>query len=89
MTHDLHEAYQLSDHVLFIENGKLVEQGTKKQMFHFPINIKTARFIGIENIFKASSEDGQLKIDERLFEVDVSNVQVKSIGIKADSCQYS
>ena len=52
-------------------------------MFHFPINIKTARFIGIENIFKASSEDGQLKIDERLFEVDVSNVQVKSIGIKA------
>lgn len=83
VTHDLYEAYQLSDYVLFIENGKLIEQGTKKQMFHFPSNIKTARFIGVENIFKASSEDGQLKIDDQLFEVDVSNVQVKSIGIKA------
>ena len=48
VTHDLYEAYQLSDYVLFIENGKLIEQGTKKQMFHFPSNIKTARFIGVK-----------------------------------------
>ena len=60
-----------------------MNKGRRNRCFISRLTLKPARFIGIENIFKASSEDGQLKIDERLFEVDVSNVQVKSIGIKA------
>ena len=54
VTHDLDEAYELSDQILVIEEGKVVEQGTCEAIFHHCQKIQTARLIGVENIYPAS-----------------------------------
>jgi len=55
ITHDLDEAYELSDHILVIEDGKIVEQGSCKAIFHHCQKIQTANLIGIENIYHSAS----------------------------------
>ncbi|HRW96830.1 MAG TPA: ATP-binding cassette domain-containing protein [Bacteroidales bacterium] len=66
VTHDFSEAASLSNKVAVIENGRLVQAGTVKEVFRHPKTAFVARFSGIKNLFHCTvsndPDDSGLKI---------------------------
>ncbi|MGL5253930.1 MAG: ABC transporter ATP-binding protein [Brevinema sp.] len=60
VTHDLDEAFFLSDHIALIRDGELIQYGTPKDLFHNPVNIYAAKFLGMKNIFRGSATNSGL-----------------------------
>jgi len=53
VTHDQEEALTLSDRVLVMDQGNIVESGTPAQIYQNPSSAFTADFIGHSNLFNA------------------------------------
>lgn len=51
VTHDLDEAYMLGEKVAVMDKGKVMQVGTRDQVFYRPLNRQVARFVGMKNIF--------------------------------------
>lgn len=63
ITHDREEAFYLSDDIIILHNGEIVEMGKPEKLYYYPKKEYTARLFGMENIFK--------KFDfERVFELE-------------------
>lgn len=45
VTHEMNFARKVSDHVIFLEKGDILEEGTPEQLFDHPKNARTAQFI--------------------------------------------
>ena len=45
VTHEMRFARNASDHVVFFESGKIVEQGSPERIFNHPTEVRTARFL--------------------------------------------
>ena len=63
ITHDLEEAYEISDQIILIEKGKIIEKGETKSLFRQCRKIKTAVFLGIENLYPATFFENELRIE--------------------------
>jgi molybdate transport system ATP-binding protein len=50
VTHDRDEAYQLCDHLLLLDEGKVLAAGETKELFEHPLTTKTARLTGCKNM---------------------------------------
>ncbi|BDZ30258.1 ABC transporter ATP-binding protein [Lactiplantibacillus sp. WILCCON 0030] len=50
VTHDRHEALRLSDHLVLIKDGQIVQTGTATELYQSPINLFAASFIGPLNV---------------------------------------
>lgn len=50
VTHDRDEAYQLCDHLLLMDQGKLIEAGPKDKLFEAPKTVTGARLTSCKNI---------------------------------------
>ncbi|MCQ2500786.1 MAG: ATP-binding cassette domain-containing protein [Lachnospiraceae bacterium] len=50
VTHDRDEAYQLCDHLLLMDQGKLIEAGPKEALFEAPKTVTGARLTSCKNI---------------------------------------
>jgi molybdopterin-binding protein len=50
ITHDLAEAYFLSDRVTVLLNGRVVQQGEKNEVYGHPAAPEVARFLGVETL---------------------------------------
>lgn len=50
VTHDLTEAYVLADHVTVLVGGRVVQQGTKADVYSRPATPEMARFFGVETL---------------------------------------
>lgn len=48
VTHEMKFAEKVADRVIFMENGKIVEEGTAKEMFKNPKNKRTRAFLKLE-----------------------------------------
>jgi molybdate transport system ATP-binding protein len=57
VTHNLEEAYELSDRLIMLSDGNVLINKPKAQVFSHPESKKVADFIGIENIYKIKSKD--------------------------------
>jgi len=55
VTHDQEEALTMSDRILVMEGGKLIQRGTPRDIYESPANLFVARFIGEINVM-----DGKL-----------------------------
>ncbi|TLQ40800.1 amino acid ABC transporter ATP-binding protein [Ruoffia tabacinasalis] len=56
-THEMNSAKYVSNHVVFMENEHIVEQGSPEQIFNHPKEERTQRFLqDLENPFKTESE---------------------------------
>ena len=44
VSHDMNFIYQVADKVLFLENGRILEQGTPEELFHHPKEERTREF---------------------------------------------
>jgi ABC-type sugar transport system ATPase subunit len=51
VTHDLEEAFFLGDVISVIIDGKLRQQGEKRDVYRYPHNEDVARFLGVGNLF--------------------------------------
>lgn len=49
VTHEMSFAKEVSNHVIFMEGGKIIEQGTSKEFFENPIQERTREFLRLEN----------------------------------------
>jgi len=50
VTHDLEEAYRLSDELLVIDQGRVLAQGPPQQVFEQPSELAVARLSGCKNL---------------------------------------
>jgi ABC-type Fe3+/spermidine/putrescine transport system ATPase subunit len=50
VTHDQAEALALSDRVLVISDGRLIQEGSPEEVYRSPATIDVARFLGAKNI---------------------------------------
>ena len=49
VTHEMSFAKEVSNHVIFMEGGKIIEQGTSKDFFENPKQERTREFLRLEN----------------------------------------
>lgn len=54
VTHDLSEAYQLSDHVVVYDGGEVVQSALKADLFWQPASERVARVIGLPNVLRGA-----------------------------------
>jgi ABC-type Fe3+/spermidine/putrescine transport system ATPase subunit len=54
VTHDQEEAMSISDRVIVMKNGKIVEYGSPSNLYANPKNIFTANFVGEANFLKGT-----------------------------------
>ncbi|MDD4754025.1 MAG: ATP-binding cassette domain-containing protein [Desulfitobacteriaceae bacterium] len=66
ITHDFNEALNLASHVGLMLNGSMAQVGEVNEIFRSPKNIDVATFLGIENIFPGSCQDGVFVCNEKL-----------------------
>lgn len=64
VTHDLEEAYAVSDKVLYMQSGRAVEIGDTEKLFHTPTKVKTAEFIGMANNILEGYTQGEYRTSD-------------------------
>lgn len=61
VTHDQAEALALADQVCILQNGRVVQAGMKEEAFGRPVDVATARFVGMDNILLGKVSRVELK----------------------------
>lgn len=61
VTHDQQEALALSDRICLMNDGKIAQLGTPRQMYEEPQNLFVADFIGTSSIIRGTVKDGALQ----------------------------
>jgi spermidine/putrescine transport system ATP-binding protein len=77
VTHDQEEALSMSDRILVMQEGKIAQLGTPRQVYEEPENLYVARFIGDINFFP-----GQIS---KTFDTDQVEVTIFGQQIKAQT----
>lgn len=76
VTHDLEEAYMLGDRIAVLDNGHLLQIGSREEVFYHPGNRRVARFVGFRNIWTgrvlaADREGDTLQVAGEKFQVQL------------------
>ncbi|MBN2628106.1 MAG: ABC transporter ATP-binding protein [Spirochaetales bacterium] len=69
VTHDQSEALSMSDRIMIMNHGKIIQTGTPEEIYNNPANAFAADFIGNANFISAVVEE----TDERWITVKLSN----------------
>jgi len=69
VTHDFEEAIALANKVGIIHNGKIVQEGTPKEVFHNPKSKFVAHFTGVKNFYNAIIKTEEKVILENKVEI--------------------
>lgn len=75
-THDKYETLRLSDYIIALENGIIVQQGTKEEIVLSPKSSFVASFMGVENVFEGVVTEKK----ESEFIADIGNRHIEGIG---------
>lgn len=57
VTHNIEEAYRISDHIMVMNKGENLQLGTKEDIIYAPKNITTARITGCKNFLDVTVLD--------------------------------
>jgi molybdate transport system ATP-binding protein len=57
VTHDIGEAYQLADHLIIIESGRVIQAGARDDVFRRPQSESAALLMGMTNLLKIHPGD--------------------------------
>ena len=77
VTHNQQEAFYLSDRVLLVQDGKILERGTPQELYSRPAEPFTREFVGNHNRFAGEiheTADGELVVES-----DVASLPVRAI----------
>jgi spermidine/putrescine transport system ATP-binding protein len=75
VTHDQEEALSVSDRVVVMNEGKIRQTGTPKEVYEDPVDLFTAKFVGDTNLFEATAT-GDEQINGTI-EADVAGFKCK------------
>ena len=59
VTHDQEEAMVMSDRIAVLNGGKIQQVGTPQEVYETPVNRFVASFMGHDNLFDISSQEGR------------------------------
>jgi ABC-type Fe3+/spermidine/putrescine transport system ATPase subunit len=76
VTHDQEEAMSISDRIVIMKAGKVVEVGTPRELYIRPTKIFTAKFLGEANFFEGKVG----RVEGEKYYVDVSGSQLTASG---------
>jgi ABC-type Fe3+/spermidine/putrescine transport system ATPase subunit len=83
VTHNQVEGFSLGDKMAIMRSGEIVQTGKTREVFAEPNSEFTARFLGYENVFKATAVEEYADYSA----VDVGGVKLKAAGkAGADAC---
>jgi ABC-type Fe3+/spermidine/putrescine transport system ATPase subunit len=89
VTHDQAEALALSDRIVFMAAGRIVEIGTPQAIYRTPQAQSTAEFLGIANLLHGhvtAIADGSCAIETALGRVEVLTESIARVGDKVVLC---
>lgn len=78
-THDREEALRLSDRIIVINNGKIIQEGAPYEVMNYPCNEFVASFVGVETILSGTV----VKNGEGILSIDVSGSIIEAVGDSA------
>ena len=81
VTHDQEEAFTISDRIILMKDGKIVQEAKPKDLYDEPTCTFVAEFLGRANILKAHAKDINTK--EKTAVVEVPEMQTELV------CKYS
>ncbi len=67
VTHDQEEAFEVADHVVVMNGGRIEQSGTPQEVFDQPANPFVMDFLGHVNVFHGRLESGQVHLGELAF----------------------
>lgn len=73
VTHDLREAHLLADKLAVFDNGRLLQYGTRDEIFRQPLARRVAELTGVTNILPASIR----RIDGGYASVDANGIELR------------
>jgi spermidine/putrescine transport system ATP-binding protein len=73
VTHDQEEALSMSDRVVVMQDGKIAQTGTPREVYEEPSSLYVARFIGDINLFPGRVKD---RIDANHLQITIFNQTV-------------
>jgi sulfate transport system ATP-binding protein len=62
VTHDQEEALELSEHVVLLQDGKVVQTGSPHDVYDRPATPFVASFLGGANVLRGQMKDGRISI---------------------------
>lgn len=74
VTHDQDEAMVLSDRIVLMNNGQIVQVGKPEDLYKLPETVFAARFIGETNLL----EGNITRVTPQCMEVDVDGLKIKT-----------
>ena len=93
VTHDQAEAFAVSDEVIVMNKGEIVQQGSPQVLYRQPQNAFMAKFMGEVNLLPAEKQGNQLKIGECLLVVDEAQFPqadgLYTLGIRPEAVKLS
>ncbi len=60
VTHDQEEAFAIADHIVLMNEGRVVQSGPPMEIYAQPADLFVARFLGLQNILPGELRDGTL-----------------------------
>ncbi len=90
VTHDMEEAFSMSDNIAIMEEGKLIQTGAPRELFDNPKSEFVMSFIGRTHMFEGSiSDDGKiLSVPDLGVKFPAPDTPVRGdcrVGIRSDS----
>jgi ABC-type sugar transport system ATPase subunit len=73
VTHDKEDAFELFDEMILLEDGKIIQTGSPKEIYENPISIKCAKFFNLENILYGNIKNGYFKNEDLFLYVEQSD----------------
>lgn len=82
ITHDQSEAFAVSDEVVIMNKGRIIQQATAAELYQRPNSLFTANFMGESSIFDGELRDGYISINQFCFTLPNTN----TFGLKDGKC---
>ncbi|MGI9372625.1 MAG: ABC transporter ATP-binding protein [Hyphomicrobiales bacterium] len=86
VTHDQEEALTLSDRIGILQDGKLVQEGTPREMYHKPESRFAAGFLGEANFFDGETSNEGLRLKDGTLLAGMTN---SSFAVRPENLNVS
>ncbi|MAQ06549.1 MAG: ABC transporter ATP-binding protein [SAR116 cluster bacterium] len=89
VTHDQVEAMTLADRIVVINEGKIIQVGTPKELYNRPKNLFVAKFIGTPkmNVLECTTINGNVYFIDKINKktnIRCNNKDIQKIGFRAE-----
>ncbi|MHB1126494.1 MAG: ABC transporter ATP-binding protein [Bacillota bacterium] len=83
VTHNLEEAYLLGEKIAVMDKGRLLQFGTRDEVFYKPQSNTVARFVGMKNIFSGVVERISLQENQTVIKGEKFPVSLNYLPLRA------